>query len=251
MHLHRWGEGPPVILLHGWTMAGDIWHPVASHLEAASIAPDLPGHGLTTGYAPTVDGGVQMLGDLIHREGVQEATLVGWSLGALIGWAYLAAGGGGIARMVSIDMSPCPLPQPGWPYAMHGQTTDKAARAGSRFASQWPAAAQAIAQGMFATAENPLIPATEARIGNNDAQAMARYWHSLTSADLRASIAQLPVPLLAIHGALSRVYPPDTATWLAQTAPQGKSLILAGAGHSPILEAPQSVAGAISTFMRG
>ncbi|WP_417597991.1 alpha/beta fold hydrolase [Pararhodobacter oceanensis] len=249
--LHRWGDGPPVILLHGWTMSGDIWQPVAARLEACSLAPDLPAHGQTSGYAPSVAGGVQMLGDLIRDEGLKGATLVGWSLGALIGWRYLATGGAGVARMVSVDMSPCPLPQPDWPYAMLGQDSDRPALAAERFKHHWPAASQAIAQGMFAAPDPALRPEIEARIRDNDAEAMACFWHDLTQADLRADIARLPVPLLALHGAKSRVYPPETGAWLAQTAPQGQSRIIAGTGHSPILEAPDAVAEAITAFMRG
>lgn len=252
VHLHRWGKGPPLIFLHGWTMAGDVWQPVARRLSATSLAPDLPAHGATTGYAPGIDGGVALLADLIRDEGLNGATLVGWSMGALIGWRYLAQGGRGIARMVSIDMSPRPLPAPDWPYAMRGQSAQKAARGAQRFRTDWPAAARAIAQSMFATTGgSPRFSADEAerRILLNPAPAMADCWESLTRADLRDAVRALPVPLLALHGAQSRVYPPQTGHWLAKAAPMGQALILPGCGHSPVLEDPAAVARAIVGFI--
>jgi len=253
--LHRWGagDGPPVILLHGWTMTGAIWAPVAELLGAPCLAPDLPAHGAAQGYAPGVDGGVAQLGDLIERHGIEGATLVGWSLGALIGWSYLAEGGAGVARMVSIDMSPCPLPAPGWAYPMRGQSAEKAARGAQRFRADWPGAARAIAQGMFARPEGcPLMPsaAAEAIIRTQDPEAMALFWESLVAADLRRAIPALSVPLLAIHGAESRVYAPDTGRWIADHAARGTVRVLPGCGHAPNLEAPDAVAEAIAAFAR-
>ncbi|MCW1930966.1 alpha/beta fold hydrolase [Pararhodobacter zhoushanensis] len=249
--LHRWGAGAPVILLHGWTMTGDVWAPVAERLKGESFAPDLPGHGATTGYAPSVEGGVAQLRDLIADQGLQEATLVGWSLGALIGWSYLAQGGTGIARMVSLDMSPCPLPAPGWDFPMRGQNAGKAARGATRFRRDWPAAAPAIAQGMFARPEGCALMSrahAETRIRAQNPDAMTRFWTSLTMIDLRLSLTAIRQPLLALHGAQSRVYPPATGHWIAQHAPSGRALVLPGCGHAPNLEDPAATATAIARF---
>ncbi|PWE31636.1 hypothetical protein C4N9_01075 [Pararhodobacter marinus] len=254
--LHRWGTdrtGAPVILLHGWTMSGDIWAPLAQALPAPCLAPDLPGHGASTAYPATVEGGVAQLGDLIAANGLRDATLVGWSLGALIGWHYLDRGGPGIARMVSVDMSPCPLPAPGWNFPMRNQSAGKAARAAARFEQDWPRAARAIAQTMFARPQGCTAMSAgraEARIRARDPATMARFWTSLTRTDLRDAITRLPVPLLALHGAKSRVYAPATGDWLACTAPDGRNRTLADCGHAPVLETPGATAGIIAEFIR-
>ncbi|HPD91002.1 MAG: alpha/beta hydrolase [Rhodobacter sp.] len=252
IRLHRWGAGPPVIFLHGWTMTGAIWAPVAQRLDAASLAPDLPGHGGTRGPAPSVAGGVALLADLIAQEGIAGATLVGWSLGALIGWRYLAEGGTGVARMMSLDMSPRPLPAPGWNHAMRGQSAEKAARGGARFRADWAGAARAIAQGMFADPDGcAALSAAEAerRIRAQDPVAMAAFWDSLTREDLRAAIPELTVPVLAVHGAQSRVYPPTTAGWIAAAARHGQARVLQGCGHAPHLEDPAAVAALLTAFI--
>lgn len=42
------GSGPPILLLHGWSLDRTMWDPQVALLEAAGhrvVAPDLPGHG--------------------------------------------------------------------------------------------------------------------------------------------------------------------------------------------------------------
>ncbi len=242
------------MFLHGWTMAGDIFADAFARLGAdfTCLAPDLPGHGKTEGFAPTVDGAADMLDHLLRHEGLEDVTLVGWSLGALIGWRYLGLHGGARVRaMISLDMSPCPLNGTGWDLGLRGQSAEDGRAKSGWFRANWPRAARAIARTMFAGSEgSPLlsIEAAEARIMAQPGAVMAGFWDSLVECDLRATIHALPVPLLAIHGAESRVYPAQTANWLATHAPRGASLLLPGAGHALILEAPQESCDAIARF---
>lgn len=242
------------MFLHGWTMEGDIFAPAFDRLSDrfACLAPDLPGHGRSTGYPATVAGGAAMLDDLLRAERLEGAVLIGWSLGALIGWTHLAgATEGRIRAMVSLDMSPRPLPAADWGLGLRGQSAADARAKAGWFRRDWPAAAGAIARTMFASAEGApalSVAAARTRIEAQDAATMAGYWDSLVETDLRAAIARLPVPLLAVHGAESRVYPPETADWLARHAPVGRSLVIPGAGHAPHLEATDAICAAIAGF---
>ena len=50
MHYRIAGDGPLVLLLHGWPQTGRCWHRVQPALAAAGytvVAPDLRGYGLT------------------------------------------------------------------------------------------------------------------------------------------------------------------------------------------------------------
>jgi len=254
IHIHRRGAGPVLVFLHGWTMAGDIFADAFERLSAdfTCLAPDLPGHGQSEGFTPTVNGAADMLDHLLRQEGLEDVTLVGWSLGALVGWDYLGRYGAARVRaMISLDMSPCPLNGEGWDLGLSGQTAAEARAKSGWFHADWPRAARAIARTMFAGAEGApglSVAQAEARIKAQPAPVMAAFWDSLVECDLRATIRALPVPLLAIHGAQSRVYPPQTADWLARNAPQGAALVLPGAGHAPIVEQPGPCCAAIARF---
>ncbi|RSM84736.1 alpha/beta hydrolase [Kibdelosporangium aridum] len=49
MHYRHAGDGPPVVLLHGWPQTSYCWHKIFDELAATHtvIAPDLRGYGLT------------------------------------------------------------------------------------------------------------------------------------------------------------------------------------------------------------
>ena len=47
VYLREWGEGPPILLLHGFPQTGECWNEVAARLGGSYrlIAPDAPGFG--------------------------------------------------------------------------------------------------------------------------------------------------------------------------------------------------------------
>ena len=64
--VNEWGEGPPVLLLHGNPDSGMMWEGIASRLGTRfrCVAPDLPGFGhsqVPFGYQPSLDGMAQFV----------------------------------------------------------------------------------------------------------------------------------------------------------------------------------------------
>ncbi|MCC6001301.1 MAG: alpha/beta hydrolase [Pararhodobacter sp.] len=238
-----------LILLHGWTMAGDVFDPLIAALPGVScLAPDLPGHG-ATGYPATIGGGAEMLTDLL-ADG--PAVLVGWSMGALVAWEHIARQGTAQVRaLISIDMSPRPLPD--WPFGLSRQTAEGVRARSAAFYADWPGAAQAMAAALFASRDGAATMTraqAAARIAARDPAVMVPFWDQILAADHRPTVAALRVPSLAIHGAESRVYPAGCANWLAEAAPRGQAAIIPGTGHAPILEAPAETAAAITDFLK-
>lgn len=79
---------PPLLLIHGAANDGDAWRQVASGLAAAGcslLVPDLPGHGLSAGPAlPSIEALADWLPALLDAAGVDQAVLVGHSMGSLV-----------------------------------------------------------------------------------------------------------------------------------------------------------------------
>lgn len=78
----------PLLLVHGAANDGDAWLAVAGRLSAAGcavLAPDLPGHGLSGGTAlRSIEALADWLPALLDALGVEQALLVGHSMGSLV-----------------------------------------------------------------------------------------------------------------------------------------------------------------------
>lgn len=88
------GTGDPVVFVHGSGMSGATWAPVLAYLpDCRSIAIDLPGFGLSDPYSYSGRSlrrhAVAQLTSVLDALGLQRATLVGTSLGAM--WALCLA----------------------------------------------------------------------------------------------------------------------------------------------------------------
>jgi pimeloyl-ACP methyl ester carboxylesterase len=85
--IYRAGAGEPVVLLHGFTVAWRIWHPLLADLVARYevIAPTLPGHDGGPGYAEdrpiTFEHSTDAAEELLDGLGVGTAHFVGNSMG--------------------------------------------------------------------------------------------------------------------------------------------------------------------------
>ena len=80
------GNGPPVVLLHGFGGCAGGWEPVQKALDRPSLAFDLPGHGKSLNYAGFGNAAYAaraVIGELDHR-GVTDFHLVGHSMGGAV-----------------------------------------------------------------------------------------------------------------------------------------------------------------------
>jgi pimeloyl-ACP methyl ester carboxylesterase len=94
------GEGPPVVLLHGFPDSSRLWRHQVPALSAAGfkvIVPDLRGYGRSDKPAEVEAYGMRFLvGDVLgvmSDAGVQRAHVVGHDWGAAIAWALAAYAG--------------------------------------------------------------------------------------------------------------------------------------------------------------
>ena len=110
MHYLAQGEGPLVVLLHGWPQTSYCWRhiigPLASHFTV--IAPDLRGYGLTdkplTGYDKrTMAADVRAL---VRQLGHEKILLVGHDRGARVAHRYALDHPDEVERLVVMDIIP-------------------------------------------------------------------------------------------------------------------------------------------------
>ena len=93
MHYVTAGEGPPVVLLHGFPDTHAVWRRQIPALAAAGsqvIAPDLRGYGKTDMPSDVGAYAIEFVADdvlqLMDALGIGQATVVGHDWGAQGGW---------------------------------------------------------------------------------------------------------------------------------------------------------------------
>lgn len=112
-------NAPAVILLHGFGASLDTWEPWAQALSARFrvIRLDLPGFGLT-GADPTGDysdaRAMQILVDLMGQLEIDQAGLIGNSMGGRIAWSFAALHPDRVSHLVLV--SPDGFASPGFAY---------------------------------------------------------------------------------------------------------------------------------------
>jgi pimeloyl-ACP methyl ester carboxylesterase len=105
------GEGPPVILLHGFPDSGRVWrHQVTALSEAGFrvIVPDLRGYGRSDKPADREAYSMRLLiGDVLavlSDAGAERAHVVGHDWGAAIAWVLAAYAGDRVDRFVALSV---------------------------------------------------------------------------------------------------------------------------------------------------
>jgi pimeloyl-ACP methyl ester carboxylesterase len=105
------GQGPAVVLLHGYGETGDMWVPLASDLarDHTVVVPDLRGLGLSSKPPSGFDKKTQAgdVAGVLDDLNIDHAALVTHDIGNMVGYAFAAQFPARVIRWVVID---APLP---------------------------------------------------------------------------------------------------------------------------------------------
>ncbi|MFG1480355.1 alpha/beta hydrolase [Xanthobacter sp. V4C-4] len=113
--LRQGGEGPPLLLLHGFPQSHVMWHLVASKLAErfTVIAPDLPGYGWSAAPEPGDDllpytkrAMAAAMVEVMEHLGFAHFNLMGHDRGARVGYRLGLDNPGRLDRLVLLDIAP-------------------------------------------------------------------------------------------------------------------------------------------------
>ncbi len=257
-HVQIAGSGPVLLLLHGTGAATHSWRALlpllAEHFTV--IAPDLPGHGFTTGRPAgglSMDGIARAVGALMAKLDLAPELVVGHSAGAAIALRMVLDGV--IAPKGVVGLNPALLPFPGLaaklfpalarmlfvnPFAPHifaamARGPGEAGRFLERSTgSRIDAAGVDFYRRLFATSEHCAGALT-----------MMAAWDLDT---LSRDLPRIRVPVLFVTGAGDAAIPAASVTEAAALIPGARVEMLPDLGHLAHEEQPDLVATLIGEF---
>ena len=243
------GDGPDLVLLHGWALHGGMWGPwideLARHARLHLV--DLPGHGRSPWPA-----GVRDLAGLAAavRPAVPDgAAVLGWSLGGMV--ALELARGPRLAALVLVATTPRFVVDTDWE---HGLSPELLAEFARGLASDHRATVQNFLALQTRGDERAHETLRQLRRsldahGPPDAAALEAGLAILGSADLRSALPRIAVPTLVIAGDHDRITPPGAGLELAARLAQARLAAIARSGHAPFLSHGPQVLAEVRGFL--
>lgn len=235
IYFMSFGDGAPVLLLHGISNSGRAWGPQIPALVASGyrvIVPDLAGHGASGPIDAPI--GVDALADdieaLIDDLGLSRLDVVGLSLGGMVAMTLALRHPGRIDRLVIAD-SFNKTTDPAFREVLEGwaQTLEQPDGPVTRFEKTWPGIVSPTFQ---ATAEGVrTYQVWHGIAAKADGPSLAHVARGIAGFDLGARVGELAMPTLFLAGSLDQMSPPDLGRYMAEQAPQGTFALIEGAAH--------------------
>lgn len=243
LYVKSWGEGRPVVLIHGWPLSADSWDPVALALAEngyRAISYDRRGFGRSQqpwhGY--DYDSFADDLADVMQAQDAGEnVALVGFSMGGGEVARYMSRHQGkGVSQIALISsVVPYMLQAPDNPHGVPQEqfdTMEKGIREDRAhfFRTFFK---QFFGVGLVSHPVNDetldLAWATAMMAGLHPTLAAAT---AFATTDFRPDLPSLTVPTLVIHGTADKTVPIDaTAREMARAVPEAQLIEYDGEAH--------------------
>jgi pimeloyl-ACP methyl ester carboxylesterase len=240
----RRGQGMPLVLLHGYPLDHTIWEPLLPMLENQFdlILPDLRGFGesdapktgtLMSDFAADVAG-------LLNRLDIQKAAVAGHSMG---GYAALAFAHAYPRRVFGLGL------------VASSALADPPERKAARYQEAEHVLAHGVkdvAEGMSVklTANASLQTSLKELIMHQRPEGLAAALRAMAErADSTPFLPEFDFPVSIIHGLSDALVPVERARAVRAAVKKGYLVEIEGAGHMPMLEAPQSTAEALKNLL--
>lgn len=260
LHVRVGGKGPAVVLLHGFGDTGDMWAPLAADLakDHTVVVPDLRGLGLSSipqgGYDKKTQAGD--VRGVLAALGIEHAVIVGHDIGTMVAFAYASRYPQLTDRLIVMD-APVPGIPPWndivrspmlWHFDFGGPDAERLVAGRERiyldrFWNEFAGDPSKVDEGtrqhyakLYAWPGSMRAAFAQFRSIRQDA------------VDNEASMkTKLTMPVLAIGGEKS--FGGNEAIVMRNAADDVTELVVPGAGHWLMEEAPGEVIGAVRGFV--
>jgi pimeloyl-[acyl-carrier protein] methyl ester esterase len=251
LHVEIRGDGPDLVLLHGWALHGGMWGPwldrLAGHARLHVV--DLPGHGRSGWPAGAHD--IAGLARAVFPHVPRDAIVLGWSLGGMLALELGRRHPRHLRALILMATTPKFLAGPDWEHGLDAAVLDEFSRG---LALDYKRTVQNFLALQTRGDEHALetlrmLRSKLASHGEPDRRALATGLDVLRSTDLRDDLPRVTLPALVIAGDHDRLTPPGAGRELALQLPMARFRCVERCGHAPFLSHPDEVLAEVLGFL--
>ena len=254
LHVQSTGQGPDLVLLHGWAMHSGYFEPVIESLSSQFRVHrlDLPGHGQSRDYPEpySIENLAHEILTALTPVLSDKAIWLGWSLGGSVATWIAAHASSKVAALILVASNPRFVEQPDWPHAVADAVLQEFAdslvndyeKTLLRFLSLQIRGAEHERE-RLRQLRNQMrkAAAPEARVLNGGLEILRQF-------DGRVLLRRLELPILLIAGRKDTLVPVRALESIATQSTQATLSIWETAGHAPFLSNPERFINEVKAF---
>lgn len=246
VHVREHGSGPPLLLVHGVMISGEMFEPVIERLARRFrvIVPDLRGHGHSRGLPPPYDATVMAsdLVQLLDALGLPPVAVLGYSQGGAIAQQFVLDHPSRCSRLVlactyAFNMA-----------TLREQIEGRVVPTLIRLLGMRRFARRVLALGLKKLDPDRARWVVEL-IAAQDGRAMVGAWRAAMAFDSRTRLGEIRCPTLVIAAANDDAVPMHHAQFLSDGIRGSRLVVVDGADHALIWTHPGRLADEVARFV--
>jgi pimeloyl-[acyl-carrier protein] methyl ester esterase len=250
MYISVKGNGPPMVLIHGWGMAGSIWTEISKSLSKKFELHilDLPGMGKSGLIEPY---SIDEIVDQIYLNTPNNSIILGWSMGGQISIKLAVKYSYFIKNLILISTTPCFIQKKGWNCAVDDENFANFARQLTKNRKKTMLNFLAL-QLLGSEGSHKIINNLKRNFIDNENEnynGLIPALNLLRSTDLRTLIPKVKIPTLIISGCKDKLTPSEASLWMQKRIKNSKIENIETASHIPFISNKNDVLNLISNFL--
>jgi pimeloyl-[acyl-carrier protein] methyl ester esterase len=251
LYIETQGQGPDLVLLHGWGLHGGVWDTLmprlTPHLRVTRV--DLPGHGRSR-EVPMPASLTELTLQVMARIAPGSA-LLGWSLGGLVALEAALEMPQRMRGLILANSTPRFVATDDWSCAMPPETLEEFA---DGLATDYQETLRRFLSLQVRGDESARASLRQLRDslfthGEPDTASLATGLEILKDSDLRLKLRDVSIPTLVLAGGYDRLTPADASEYMAERIPGARLEVFPKSAHAPFLSHGDAFAAAILRFV--